>query len=95
MLDTGTSSRLTTFKYDFFDDYKLVDIGVKVITRGGYIVTEGRILRKCKTCHGSKMYLPTQGYHIPKANIHLESPQSISRVMCSSDHVIVGGWTIG
>ena len=77
MYDTGASSGLTPFKSDFFDDYQAVDISVKGVAGGGSIVGSGTILRRFKTTCGATFHLLAHGFHMPKADIRLESPQSI------------------
>ena len=54
----------------------------------------GTILRRFTTRCGAKIYLPAPGYHMPKADIHLESPQSLIRVMGGTGHAVINGWTI-
>ena len=47
-----------------------------------------------KITQGLNVYLPDQGYHIPKADIHLESHPPIIQTMGGSGNVIVYEWTI-
>ena len=62
---------------------------MKGVAGGGSIVRGGTILRKFTTRCGSTVHLLAHGYHMPKADIHLESPQSIIRSMGGSGHAIV------
>ena len=94
VFDTGASYGLSPFKSDFLDDYKSVNIDVKGVAGGGSIVGGGTILRRFKTRCGSTIHLPAHGYHMPKADIRLESPQSLIRAMGGSGHAIVKMWDI-
>ena len=47
------------------------------MARVGDVKGAGTILRRYKTRCGSVVYIPTLGYHMPKADIRLESPQSV------------------
>ena len=52
------------------------------------------ILRKFTTCRGTNIYLPAHGYQMPKADIRLDSPQSIIRAMGGSGHVVIDVWNV-
>ena len=49
----------------------------------------GTILRKFTTFCGTTLYFPDHGYHMPKANILLESPHYVIRAMGGSYHAII------
>ena len=49
----------------------------------------GIILHKFTTRCGTTLYLPAHGYHMPKADILLESPQSIIIAMGGSGHAVI------
>ena len=52
------------------------------------------ILRKFTTCCGTTLYLPDHGYHMPKADIRLESPQSVIRAISGSSHDVIDVWNV-
>ena len=54
----------------------------------------GSILCRFKTRCGATLHLPAHGYHMPKADIRLESPQSIIKTMGDSGRVVVNGWNV-
>ena len=58
-------------------DYSKVNIKVQGVAGIGDIEGAGTILRRYKTRCGSTVYIPTLGYPMPKADIRLESPQSV------------------
>ena len=90
VFDTGASTGLSPFKYYFLDYYKKCHIGVKGIAGdGGSIVGGGTILRNFTTNCSTNIYLPAHGYHIPKSDILLESPQFVIRSMGGSGHTVI------
>ncbi|KAL3768918.1 hypothetical protein ACHAWU_010259 [Discostella pseudostelligera] len=80
---TGLSAFLETFgglspyKSDFID-YEPVKIEVKGVAGMGQVIGRGTTLRKFTTRCGAKVCIPSpNSYHMPGADIRLESPQSI------------------
>ena len=95
VFDTGASTGLSPFKYYFLDYYKKCHIGVKGIAGdGGSIVGGGTILRNFTTNCSTNIYLPAHGYHIPKSDILLESPQFVIRSMGGSGHAVIDVWNV-
>ena len=94
IFDTGASSGLTPYRSDFMNDYKPVSIPVKGVAGGGQIVGTGTILRKFKSRCGEILYIPSHGYHMPDAQIRLESPQSLIRALGTPGHAKLSGWDI-
>ena len=92
VFDTGVSTGLSTFKSDFLDNYKKCHIGVKLIAGGGSIVGGGTILRNFTTSCGTTLFLPAHGYHTPKADIRLDSPQYVIRETGDSGHAVIDAW---
>ena len=54
----------------------------------------GTILWKFTTRCGTTIYLLAHGYHIPKADILLDSPQYVIRAMGGSGHAIIDVWNV-
>ena len=77
VFDTGASAGLTPFRCDLMPDYSEVNVKVQGVAGIGDIEGAGTILRRYKTRCGSVVYIPTLGYHMPKADIRLESPQRV------------------
>ena len=89
VFDTGASSGLSPLKCNFLSDFKPAKIGVKCVTGGGSSIAGGTMLRRFKTCCGTKLLLTAHGYHFPEANIYLESPQSLVMAVGGSGHAVV------
>ena len=94
VFDTGASSGLSPFKCNLLSDYKSVNVDVKCVAGGGSIIGGGTILRRLKIRYGTKLLIPSHGYHFPEADIRLESSHSLIRAMEGSGHAIVDGWNI-
>ena len=77
MFDTGASAGLTPYRCDCAPDYSKVNIKVQGVAGIGDIEGAGTILRRYRTRCGSTVYIPTLCYHMPAADIRLESPQSV------------------
>ena len=60
----------------------------------GEIKGAGTILRRYKTRCGFTVCIPTLGYHVPKADIRLESPQSVIGALGGDGHAIVRGCNV-
>ena len=75
-------------------DYSEVNIKVQGVAGIGDIEGAGTILRRYKTRCGSVVYIPTLGYHMPTADIRLESPQSVIGALGGDGHAIVRGYNV-
>ena len=51
-------------------------------------------MRRCKARCGSTVYIPNRGYHVPAADICLESPQSVIGALGGGGHAIIRGYNI-
>ena len=54
----------------------------------------GTFLQRFTTRCCDKNFLPPHNYHMPQADIRLESPQSVIRTMGGIGHAVVNGWNI-
>ena len=92
--DTVASSGLTPYRLDFLGDYELADISVKGVAGNGNIVGSGTTLCRFTTRCGQTVYIPAHAYHMPAADIRLESPQSIIRALGGVGHARIDGFNI-
>ena len=52
------------------------------------------VLRRFNNRCGDTIYLPSHNYHMPQADIRLESPHYVIRAMGGISHDVVNGWNI-
>ena len=98
VFDTGASGGLSPYKSDFID-YEPVKIEVKGVAGMGQVIGRGTTLQKFTTRCGAKVCIPSpNSYHMPGADIRLESPQSIIRALGGGGSGLITGenieWTL-
>ena len=96
IFDTGASVGVTPFRADFID-YRKVNFTVKAVGSIGQIVGEGTVLRRYRTREGKHKFIASKAYHMPAADIRLESPQSVIRLLGGGKVVLINEnieWTL-
>ena len=93
VFDTGDSMGLTPFRSDFID-YQPADVSIKAVASTGKVVGIGTVLRKFKSRCGTTVYVPSVNFHMPAADIRLESPQSAIRMLGGDGKAILKHDTI-
>ena len=76
VFDTSTYGGLTIICSDFVS-YKKVQSDVKGVARNGSVIGKGIVLRRFTTRCKSVVYLPAHAFHMPAAEMWLESLQSL------------------
>ena len=94
---TGASGGLTPFRSDFVT-YEKVQFGVKGVVGKGNVIGKGLVLRKfCTRCE-NVIYISSHAFHMPTAEIRLESPQSLFSKLGGQSQALMDGraivWTL-
>ena len=93
VFDTGASGGLTPFRSDFVT-YEKVQFDVKGVAGNGSVIGKGIVLRRFTTRCNCVVYLPAHAFHMPAAEIRLESPQSLFTKLGGQSHALVEGKAI-
>ena len=93
VFNTGASTGLTPFRSDFID-YRPSDVSIKAVASTGKVIGIGTVLQKFKSRCGTTVFVPSVNFHMPAANIHLESPQNVIRALGGNGKAVLQNDTI-
>ena len=97
VFDTGASGGLTPFRSDFVT-YEKVQFDVKGVAGKGNVIGKGLVLQNFCTRCGNVIYISSHAFHMPTAEIRLESPKSLFSKLGGQSQALIDGraivWTL-
>ena len=93
VFDTGASTGLTPFRSNFID-YRPSDVSIKAVASTGKVTGIGTVLRKFKSRCCDNVFVPSVNFHMPAADIRLESPQNVIRALGGEGKAVLQNDTI-